>query len=255
MRETNVLVIGTTALACGLALRLGADCTVADSGWSAGAEFADAMVAEPIDLTKTRAPRTAELTDELWERNILSRTGEVHCPALAGAFAKRFRAAGCRVLLGTRVLEIVRRENGFAVTLFLPREGRTELFAKRVINTLPQDFMTYRKTFSLMLADGIPSIGAEGSPRLRHGRFADESILTFDVPRDCTLPEAEKIANAWLTENRACLGNARVAGPALAFGYRFETVVDTERDGVRYVPSAAYPDAVSAFEGGETLCL
>ena len=28
-----------------------------------------------------------------------------------------------------------------------------------------------------------------------------------------------------------------------------------ERDGVRYVPSASYPDAVSAFEGGETLCL
>lgn len=255
MREPKVLIIGATALASGLALRLGADCTVTDSGWGAGAEFADAMVAEPIDLTKTRTPRTAELVEELWERNILSRTGEVHCPALAGAFAKRFREAGCRVLLGTRVLEIVRRENGFTVTLFLPREGRTELFARRVINTLPQDFMEYRKTFSLMLTDGIPDVGTEGSPRLRHGRFADESVLTFDVPRACTLPEAEKIANAWLTENRTRLGKAVAAGPALAFGYRFETVTDRERDGVRYVPSASYPDAVSAFEGGETLCL
>ena len=100
MRETKVLVIGATALACGLALRLGADCTVADSGWSAGAEFADAMVAEPIDPGKNRPPRTAELVEELWERNILSRTGEVHCPALAGAFAKRFCEAGSRVLLG-----------------------------------------------------------------------------------------------------------------------------------------------------------
>ena len=89
----------------------------------------------------------------------------------------------------------------------------------------------------------------------RRGRFADESVLTFDVPRACTLPGAEKIANAWLTENRARLGNAHVASPALAFGYRFDAVTDTERDGVRYVPSASYPDAVSAFEGGETLCL
>lgn len=255
MRETKVLVIGATALACGLALRLGADCTVADSGWSAGAEFADAMVAEPIDPGKNRPPRTAELVEELWERNILSRTGEVHCPALAGAFAKRLCEAGSRVLLGTRVLGIARRENGFAVTLFLPREGRTELLAERVIDTLPQDFMAYRKTFSLMLADGIPDVGAGGSPRLRRGRFADESVLTFDVPRACTLPGAEKIADAWLTENRARLGNAHVASPALAFGYRFDAVTDTERDGVRYVPSASYPDAVSAFEGGETLCL
>ena len=124
-----------------------------------------------------------------------------------------------------------------------------------MIDTLPQDFMAYRKTFSLMLADGIPDVGADGSPRLRHGRFADESVLTFDVPRACTLPGAEKIADAWLTENRARLGNAHVASPVLAFGYRFDAVTDTERDGVRYVPSASYPDAVSAFEGGETLCL
>ena len=115
--------------------------------------------------------------------------------------------------------------------------------------------MEYRKTFSLMLTDGIPQVGGEGSPRVRHGRFADESVLTFDVPRDSTLPDAQKIADRWLRENRARLGGAVVAGPALAFGYRFDAVVDVTRDGVRYVPSASYPDAVSAFEGGETLCL
>lgn len=255
MKETRTLVIGTTALACGLASRLGADCTVVVSGWSAGAEFADAMVAEPIDLARNRAPLSAALAEELWERNALSRTGEVHCPALAGAFAKRFGAAGCRVLLGTRVLGIARQADGFLVTLFLPREGKTELYAERVIDTEPRTFMEYRKTFSLMLTGRIPQVGGEGAPRVRHGRFADESVLTFDVPRDSTLPDAQKIADRWLRENRARLGGAVVAGPALAFGYRFDAVVDVTRDGVRYVPSASYPDAVSAFEGGETLCL
>ncbi len=257
MTKTKVLIIGTTALACGFVSKSDSDCncTVVDGGWSCGAEFADAMVAEPIDLTKKRPPQSEKLVDELCERNIVSRTGAVHCIALAGAFAKRFENSHCRVLLGTSVLGIKRQVDGFLVTLFQPQEGYTEILAERVLDTLPRSFMKYRKNFSLMLADGNPNISADGSPCLRHGRFADECILTFDVPQNCTLPEAEKLANEWLTENRDKLGSAVVAGPALVFGYRFESPMDTERDGIRYVPSASYPDAVSAFEGGELLCL
>ena len=259
MKETRTLVIGTTALACGLASRLGADCTVVDSGWSAGAEFADAMVAEPIDLARNRAPLSAALVEELWERNALSRTGEVHCPALAGAFAKRFGAAGCRVLLGTRVLGIARQADGFLVTLFLPREGKTELYAERVIDTEPRAFMEYRKTFSLMLTDGIPQVGGEGSPRVRHGRFADESVLTFDVPRDSTLPDAQKIADRWLRENRARLGGAigstpswTLRGTACVTCRRLPipTRCRLLREGKRYVFEQTYHGRRTAYRDG-----
>lgn len=255
MRETKVLIVGATALACGLALRLGADCTVIERGYGAGAEFADAMRAEPIDLMKKRAPRTEALVEELFERNALSRKGEPHILGFAGAFAKRFRASGCRLLLGTRVAGIERRENGFLVTVFQPQEGYSELLAKRVVNTEAQDFTDCQKTFSLMLTDGIPQIGKDGNPSLLQGRFADETILTFDVPHSCTLPQAQRMADEWLTEHRDLLGGAKVAGPALVFGHRFASPVDLTRDGVRYVPSASFSDAVSAFEGGEALCL
>lgn len=255
MIRTKILIVGTTALACGLAGRLGADCTVIDRGWSAGGEFADAMVAELVDLTGNRLPLTEALIDELWERGALNRTGNVHIPAFAGAFAKRFRASGCRLLLGTRVTGTERREDGFHVTVFLPREGYSEIVAEQIVNTEPQAFMEYWKTFSLMLTDGEPEPMAGASPCVRRGRFADEFLLTFDVSWDCTVPGAQKLADAWLGENRSCLRSAVVAGTALAFGYRFDAVTDTVRDGIRYVPSASYPDAVSAFEGGEGLCL
>lgn len=255
MRETRVLIVGATALACGLAMRLRADCTVIESGYGAGAEFADAMRADPIDLAKERAPLTEALAEELFERNAISRKGEPHIPGFAGAFAKRFRASGCRLLLGTRVTGVERLENGFSVTLFQPQEGYSEILAEQVVNTEPQKFMDCRKTFSLMLTDGVPDIGSGTNPSLLHGRFAEESILTFDVPQSCTLPQAQRMADEWLTAHRDLLRGAKVAGPALVFGYRFASAVDVMRDGVRYVPSASFPDAVSAFEGGEILCL
>ena len=255
MRETGVLIVGATALACGLAVRLGKGCTVVERGWGAGAEFAEAMRADPIDPGKVRAPQTEALMEELSDRNAISRRGEPHIPAFAGAFAGRFRASGCRVLLGTCVAGIERRERGFLVTVFQPQEGYSEILAGQVIDTLPQDFMDCRKTFSLMLTDGDPDIGSGSDPFLLHGRFAGESILTFSVPRTCTLPQAQRMADEWLTAHRELLRGAKAVSPALAFGYRFDSAVDVTRDGVRYVPSASFSDAVSAFEGGEMLCL
>ncbi len=255
MRKTNTLIIGATALACGIASQLGEKCLIVDKAFSAGGEFADAMMASRIDMEIAYAPETQALLEELKEHNALSAEGYPHILGFAGAFAGRFNKYSCPVLLGTRLINTKKTDDGFVSTLFIPDEGYTQILSERVINTEVQDFMSCKKIFSILLAGGMPQISDAVAQKLLNGCFADEYVLQFDVPRDCSLPMAQNLTDKWLKDNKAMLGGAKVAGIALAFGYRFENKVDVFQNGVRYIPSSAYPNAVSAFEGGETLCL
>ncbi len=254
MKEINTLIIGASAFACGLASRLGADCLVVERGFSAGAEFADAMSATPIDLTREYSDETKSLVEELKSRNILSEDGRLHILALAGVLAGRFLQYGARMLHGASVISVEPISRGRLATVFTPEEGYTQIIAKQVIDTRVRDFMDATKIFSVMLAGGRPEL-AEAEPKLLHGRFDDEYILRFSVARDASLPECEELADAWLKSHKSELNGAKAASISLEFGWEFPAPLDETRAKVRHIPSASYADVISAFEGGESLCL
>lgn len=244
MKEFDTIIIGTTAAALGIAARLGGDCLVIDRGWSACREFGDAMRADPVDMSRTLSPFTASVREELLRRRILSEDGRLHVLALGGVFAARFLQTGCTLLLGAHLEAVRPAEDGFAAELFEVQDGRRTVFAKHIIDTTVHEWMECRKMFAVMLANDAALTPSEN---LLHGYFDDEFILRFEVPAACDFPAAQALADGWFMSHPECTA----ASIALEFGHLFDAPLDTMLgDGVRYLPSASFPDVLAALEGG-----
>lgn len=256
MKQIDTIIYGATALALPIAYSFGERCLVVESGYSAGAEFADALVATPTGVSEPETRLAARLRRELLDAGILSADGRIHILALGGLLAKHYLATGCHLLLGTIPVSQNLTSDGFAVELFNPEQGYLSYHAKTVIDTRVLGHMVFEKSFGLLLCgDSSLKKYDDGSAYLLHGRFDDEFILRLRVGRNATIPESELAADEYLAHNRDKLGRAKVAGIALAFGYRFASPLDFTRDGVRHIPSAAYPDVLSAVSGGERIWL
>lgn len=255
MKQIDTLIIGATTLAYPLAARLGGSALVVESGFSVGAEFSEAMMAERAKKTE-KSGLAGEFCTELENRGILLPDGRLHILAVGGLLAGKYLETGAGILLGTAVTDISRVQDGFIATLFGAERGYEQVFAKRVVDTRVRDFMDCRKVFGLMLAgEKDIDVWSDDKSFVEHGVFDDEYILHLYVDRNSTIPDCEKYADEWLKANRSRIGNARVAGITLVFSYRFAEPVREERAGIIYVPSASYPDVISAVRGGEELCL
>lgn len=256
MKQIDTIIIGATALALPLAYKLGESCLVVESSFSAGTEFVDAIAASVENTSTSRNGIAGELRDELLQKNIMSSDGRLHILALGGLLAGRYLETGCHLLLGSVLVSATQISGGFIVELFCPECGYLQYTAKRIIDTRVHDFMDCQKSFGLLLCgDNTLTEYDDGSAYLRQGRFDDEYILRLRIRRDASIPEAQTAADRYIAENRSHLGSAKVAGIALVFGYEFAAPLEITRDDVRYIPSASYPDLLSAIEGGERICL
>ena len=251
MKQIDTLILGATALAYPLAAKGGESCLVVEQGFSAGAEFGDAMQA--AHPAKPDTPLASDFAAELTERGILDEKGGLHILAVSTALSGRFLSTGCGLLLGTQTIEVKKTADGFEALLFTPARGYETVKAARVIDTRVRPFMEYEKTFAFLLAGetGLTEFD-EGDVTLTKGSFDDEFILRITVGKDDSISDAHRKADGWFASNRARFGKAMITGMALAFGYRFAAPVDAIGDnGVRYLVSASYPDVLAAVKGGE----
>ena len=255
LKQIDTLIIGATALAYPLAARLGGAALVVESGFSVGAEFSEAMMAERVGNTDSTG-LAGELCTELRERGLLLPDGRIHILAVGGLLAAKYLETGAHIRLGTAVTGISQVQDGFIATLFGAENGYEQIAAGRIIDTRVRSFMDCRKVFGVMLAGEKDIVQwSDNESFIEHGVFDDEYILHLYADRNATIPDCEKYADEWLKANRSRIGKARAAGIALEFGYRFAEPVREERDRIIYVPSASYPDVISAVRGGEELCL
>ena len=257
MKRYNTLILGATTLACPLAAGLSGKTLVVGGGSSVGAEFSEAMNASPVPV-RERSGLTAEFCRELSEKGMLLPDGRIHILSVGGVLSRMYLDHGIHLRLGTAVLKTEKADGGFITELFCPETGSETVFPEKVIDTRVRRFMKYRKLFSVMLA-GEPDIDAaalRGSDAfIRKGVFPDEYIFRLFVPREASVPECLERADGWLRANRPLLGKACAAGISLEFGCMFDKPELFTENGVVFAPSASYPDVVSAFEGGEAMCL
>ena len=118
MKQIDTLIIGATALAYPLAARLGGAALVVESGFSVGAEFSEAMIAERVKNAGTHTGLAGEICAELEKRGVLLPDGRIHILAVGGALAGKYLETGAEILLGTAVTDISRVQDGFIATLF-----------------------------------------------------------------------------------------------------------------------------------------
>ena len=256
MKEIDTIIFGATALALPLAYSLGERCLVVESGFSAGAEFVDALVATPTKVTEPETRLASQLRAELLNSGILSNNGRIHILALGGPLAKHYLETGCHLLLGAIPVSYAATSNGFVVEVFSHECGYLQYTARNIVDTRVRGFMDYKKSLGLLLCrdDSLEEYD-DGAAYLQKGRFDDEYILRLRVDRAASIPASELAADEYISINRIKLGHAKVAGIALAYGYEFAEPLDLTRDGVRYIPSASYPDVLSAISGGERIWL
>lgn len=244
MKETELLILGASAYGLAAACRWGENCLVAEEGTSAGAEYADAMIANPISLAKTGLPVTDSLTEEFLKRGAADRDGNLHILAVGPILTKRYYESGCRILCGTRWISTEQVTGGYRVTLFHPKNGFTTVMAGKVLDTCVRPGMRCQKSLGMLLCgdDTLPLFD-DGTFYLLRGAFPDERILRVRLPADADEPAGQELLDRFPAEHPERIGRAKAAGPALVFGYTFDTPLGHV--------SASFGDVISAVREGE----
>lgn len=157
----EVIVLGASFAALGIAESLGDKCLILERGLRAGSEFFDAL-------------RFTEAEAEL-------------CSALRN----------CSVLFGTDVVSVEKTDHGYACRVFNAR-GFTTYYAKRVIDTRCREGQCLSKTYNLLItSDTKPSFeGVHAEKASGENRF----LLCCDVPLSCTYAEARGLLLPLITE-------------------------------------------------------
>lgn len=251
MKHKKTVIIGATAFALGLASIYKNDCLVIGLDSTVCGEFADAMDNSKVDFSNL-SPHGQELCDELKSRGVLNALGELHILALSGVSAKRFLDSCCELLLDTIVVSVEYRDDKFILTLFSTVDGYMKISADNLIDTTvnEEDLEKYSitKTYGVML------VGEESFPKacgnFTKGYFADEYILRLDVPIGASIPDAQKLTDEFLFEHSEVFKKAKVASTALTFGYRVDSEINYVKNGIKHIPSGAFPDVVTSFDRG-----
>ncbi|MBI4977010.1 MAG: hypothetical protein HZC28_05975 [Spirochaetes bacterium] len=253
----NTLVIGATLAGLGIAYRDREETLVVESTAMVGPEFLYAYRYGTGWDTPPQSDEGKRLKQELLDRNIL-KDGAAHIPGLMPVLYARIGTDHLPVSFMTEVLDVTSSADGFAVTLF-NASGKTPVTVKRIIDTTsacrsaPGKGITFTgKHVSALL--GCPpcdgSIPAANGVSVSEGRFGHERIFSVTVPVDAAWPAArETFFRAWAARD-ARLGMATLAAVGMTFDVSVPKGPKTISDGWVHLPSAAYDNALAAFDAG-----
>ncbi len=269
MKKLSLLVIGATfygisAAATVMKTIIDSDnnkVLVIEKTMLLGSEFIDSMNIKQCDGEYNTEP-AQEFMKDMISRGLLNEKGEVHVFPVAGMLAVFVKAGRIPVLLMTDIVSTEKGNGGYIVTLF-NSDGFTQLFTKRIIDTTSEGVLpafkydiSYNKSICAMLmSDGgkNPDNYADGNTQVLKGRFPDEYVLKVGLDIEDSWPVArEKLHNYWCSKASTEFAGWKIASIAAAFAYDFQNCPFTKNiaENIIWHPSAAYPDMLSAFEGG-----
>ena len=234
----DVIVLGATFAAAGIAARLGQRCLVLERGLRAGSEFVGAL---QFGAGYDRSVRGKEAR-QLWEALQQEENGRFCCDAQIYPF---FSPDHTR--FATEIVSVEEKDGVFqCVTHGVDGYGSFE--ARQVVDTRTHGETVTAKTYNLLVkSDEIPcfpNISAEKAGK------DDHYVLRCPVAVSCgyaeARTEAEKVIRRFSESQRVIL-----------FAHTFDCQVSPDaprsRDGIRYLPSKAYENPVLAFDAGLSL--
>ena len=230
----DVIVLGATFAAAGIASVYKEKCLVIESRSVAGYEFFGAQ--NYGDADKIPDEKTAlELYNKIFD------SGKVKYGADSVIYPY-FEA--CDILFATHVAEVSKTENGFSC-LVHGNDGFCTYFAKNIVDTRCQSDICTSKTLNLLVeSDAMPYF--EGITVKKAG---DEChfVLCIDVDLDAGFADARKKA---LEIIKKFSKGQRLIMSASEFDHTVKEDFPRLKDGVYRLPSKAYKNQALAFEAG-----
>lgn len=246
--EFDVIVLGATFAAVGLAQSLGERCLIVEPGPQAGCEFLGALhYGDGYELPlQSEAARQLRREFEACGAFADGRICLFECAAL---LYRRLQEKN--VLLNTAVAEIKKEENGFCVTT-LGVSGFRRFFAKMLIDTRVQPQQVAAKTFNALIAPrkGLTdaALPEDLPPDVDVQLWGHEGdrVIRCPVAADAALPQARAALAALLQK----LPQHRLLMMAEDFACAMNGQWPLLQENTALLPSCAARNPLAAFDAG-----
>ena len=234
----EVIVLGATFAAAGIAQRYKEQCLILEQSQQAGGEFFGAL---HFDLGYTEPPKNSDALS-LWKNysdgSIFDRCRDIY-PLLRQA----------KVLFDAQLVSVEQTKEGYACVTY-GVEGFCTHWAKQVIDTRSTDAMASAKTYNLLIDSKEPPAfeGICGEEIGGKGLY----VLYLPVPLSCSYAEARSAAK------KVILGfseTQKLILLASEFDYQIPEDYPKMNAGIRCLPSKAYKHPALAFEAGLEVAL
>lgn len=229
----DVIVLGATFAAAGIAQTYQKNCLILEQSLQAGNEFFGALQFGCDYDKKPNRKEAADLQERFMNCDTYSRHTEIY---------PYFQQAD--ILFGMQVSSIQKTENGFQCTAY-GVQGFYTYEAKKIIDTRSHDTISASKTFNLLIeSDDPPAISGIRSEK---AGLDNHYILYLSVPLSCGYAQAREMAQKVV---RQFSETQKLIFSASDFDYQIKADYPKMKDGIICLPSKAYPNPVLAFEAG-----
>lgn len=234
----DVIVLGATFAAAGIAHTYQKNCLILEQGFQAGNEFYGALQFGSEYDKKPKHPQAVEFLEKFMGNSLYTRHTEIY-PYLQEA----------DVLFGTQVTLIQKTEKGFQCVIH-GCQGFYTYEAKQIIDTRSNEKISTSKTFNLFVesdeAPSFPGVTAEKTGVEKH------YILRLPMSLSCGYQEARAMVMDVVQQFSE---TQRLILSASTFDYQIGENYPKTQDGVLCLPSKAYKNPVMAFEAGLEVAL
>ena len=248
----KTLVLGATALGCGLLLE-GDGVLAVERGMILAPEYCAAFVSP--EQTEPGTARGRALWEELQRRG-LRHGSRLHLPPVSDVLANLIYQENKNLLLMTEVVEIRRAGAGYAASLMTP-DGLRELTCERIVDSTSAGLARgqapgFKKEIRVpLLFDGGFLPDMPGGAHVEFGPMENEAVLCVPVnPRDDWARMRRTLRDVWRTLRERKIGYliaAESCAPAVLYDAPVRETID---DGWLFMPSASWGCLMSAFEEG-----
>lgn len=230
----DMIVLGATFAAAGIAQKYGKHCLVIEDGTRAGFEFFGALhfgKKSSGDLSR----ESLVLQEKLYGSADGVYGSERHIyPLLEGA----------NVVFGAMVASVEKTGDHFSCRV-LGVSGYLTYEAKQIVDTRCAEAFCGGKTYNLLIESkdtpAFPGVACEQIAGREH------YVLFCAVPLSCSYPEAHQIAFQVMQQFS---DGQRLILSADKFDYQVRSDYPKKRKGILHLPSKAYDTPVLAFEAG-----
>lgn len=240
-KRYEVLVLGATFAAAGLAQVLGSRCLVVDRRAQPGWEFLGALnfgagYDRPLACTAAQ-----QLQQEWAQRGCFAANGRINLLDCGASLCRRLE--GAQVLLNSAIAAVEKAPEGFVVTTH-GTAGFRRWTARRVIDTRCPAAKIVQKSYHALLHTETPEL----LQNMQLERWGDEGdfVLKCPVPPEASFAQARAALQAQLRQLPAGYRPVLTAGA-------FACVPDEtppEEDGVEYLISCNYANPLLAYDAG-----
>lgn len=238
----EIIVLGATFTAAGIAQKYKEKCLIVERSTLAGYEFLGALNFGTEYNCQLKSIDAKNLLETFKQKNAFN--GERICLYdCAVAFYRLLE--GKNVLLNTEIISVEKTSEGFECTVHSV-SGYHTYKAKTIIDTRVHDNMYNTKTYNFSV-DGIGDLIEIPNVICEKWGFEHNYILRCPVSSEDNFIDARKMVTEYIKKlpkgfKLLCLAND--------FDYNVNEEYPKYIDGILYMPSKAYKNPVLAFDAG-----